>query len=187
MGAVKSTAQAELATFIHDYPGLVTTAMANLAGLAKASDYPDPAAVQEAFKLDFDFSPIPPATAFQGLDEMMLESLGAQLRKRQQQAALASQAAMWERVRDAVGHLVERLANPDAMFKASSVESVRELITLLPGFNCVGDPRVDDVVRAIETMLDGVDATSLRKSAVERREVVAKAQALTDRLAQWGV
>jgi hypothetical protein len=186
MSKLKREAEQQLENFISEYPGLMGQAQANLAGLAKQEDYPTPDQVRAAFRLSFDFSPIPPASAFQGLPDGMIERLGSALRKRQEQAVAAAQAAMWERVREQVGHLVDRLADPETRFKASSIESVRELVTLLPGFNCGRDPRVSTIVEDISRMLDGVDADTLRKNDAARREVVTQAQAITDRLKSWG-
>jgi hypothetical protein len=187
MSTLRRAAEAKLAAFCEEYPDLVTQAMANLAGLAQPTDYPSVDQVQASFKLSFDFTPIPAGSAFQGLRDDVLTSLSKALQRKQEKAVQASQAAMWERVREATGHLIERLSDQDKMFKASTVESVRELITLLPGFNCAGDPRVHDVVADIQSMLDGVDAEALRKDAGTRSETARRAQALTDKLNAMGV
>ena len=81
---------------------------------------------------------------------------------------------MWERVREAVGHLIERLEDPDRIFKVNTIESVRELVTLLPGFNTTNDPRVTPVVTAIERMLKGIGPEkAARKSGHARRRGAA--------------
>ena len=187
MSQLRKTAENKLAAFLAEYPALVNQAMANLAGLARASDYPSTDQVETAFKLHFDFQPIPAASAFQGLPDRVITKLGEALQRRQEAAVQASQAAMWERVRASVGHLIERLIDKDIKFKSSTVESVRELITLLPGFNCAGDLRVSDVVADIQLMLDGVDAEALRKDAGTRADTVRRAQALTEKMNSWNV
>ena len=187
MSRTKREATGLLAEFLNKYPDLVVRAQANLAGLAKAEDYPDVAVISASFKLSFDFTPIPAATAFQGLPEGMLERLGSQLHARQMGAVQAAQGAMWERVRDTVGHLIERLEDPDRIFKVNTIESVRELVTLLPGFNTTNDPRVNPVVTAIENMLKGVDPKQLRDNQDTRADVVKQAQAINNQLASWGL
>lgn len=187
MGRLRTVATDKLTQFIHDYPGLVTQAQANLAGLAKAEDYPTPEQVEASFKLHFDFEPIPPASAFPNLPEDALRALSRGLQRRQQVAASSAQASMWERVREHVGHLAARLGDPDALFKEATVDNVRELMTLLPGFNCTLDPRVDEVLADIKQMLAGVSAQEIRKFPATRKDVAAQAKALDDKLQQWGL
>ena len=187
MSKLRKLAEDQLDKFISEYPTLITQAMSNLGGLANAGDYPTADQVKAAFKLTFDFSPIPAASAFQGLPDAVISSLGKALRRRQEQAIQTSQNAMWERVKEAVTHLVERLVDTEGKFKSSTVESVRELITLLPGFNCTGDPRVTDVVGDIQSMLDGVDAEALRRDPGTRVETARRAQAITDKMSAWGL
>lgn len=192
MSELKREAIRALRKFLDVYPDLIVRAQANLGGMAKPEDYPTVDQVEARFKLSFDFAPIPAATAFQGLPEGMLERLGNQLHKRQEAAVGLAQAAMWERVKETVGHLIERLegVNEDGtpkVFKVNSIDNVRELIVLLPGFNCAGDPRVTTVVEDIEHMLEGVNAKSLRNNQGVRSDVVNKAQAINDKLAKWGL
>jgi hypothetical protein len=187
MSKAKREATRLLAGFVDQYPDLIVRAQANLADMAEVTDYPAVDAIANKFKLSFDFTPIPAATAFQGLPEGMLERLGSQLHARQMGAVQAAQASMWERVRETVGHLIERLEDPDKIFKVNTIESVRELVTLLPGFNTTNDPRVAPVVTAIENMLLGVDPKQLRDNQDTRADVVKQAQAINDQLASWGL
>jgi hypothetical protein len=187
MSRAKREATRLLAGFVDQYPDLIVRAQANLADMAEVTDYPAVDAIANKFKLSFDFTPIPAATAFQGLPEGMLERLGSQLHARQMGAVQAAQASMWERVRKTVGHLIERLEEPDKIFKVNTIESVRELVTLLPGFNTTNDPRVAPVVTAIEGMLKDVDPKALRDNQDVRADVVKQAQAINNQLASWGL
>jgi hypothetical protein len=187
MSKLKRDANHQLDQFVDAYPDLIVRAQANLAGLAKPEDYPTQEQVRALFKLSFDFTPIPAATAFTGLPDGMIERLGAQLRKRQEAAVAASQATMWERVRTSVGHLVERLTDPEKIFKSVTIDGVKELIVLLPGFNCAGDDRVTTVVEDIKRMLHDVSAEQLRKNESVRSDVVKQAHALNAKLDKWGL
>jgi hypothetical protein len=189
MGALRRTALTELDKLVYDYPGLVTQAQANLGGMADAQDYPTPEWVREAFQLSFDFQPIPPAGAFKGLGIMpdTLEKLGKALMRKQAQAAQSAQAAMWSNVRERVSHLVDRLAQPDAKFKRATVEQVRELVELMPGWNVTSQVGVTELVEDIKNMLANVDAEDIRKDARLRADVATQASRITDKLNQWGV
>ena len=187
MSRLKREATQKLQAFLHEYPSLVTQAQQNLGGMANPADYPDVAEIGNSFRLVFDFTPIPAANAFVNLPDSMIEKLGMALQKRQEHALRCAQEDMWRQVKEKVGHMVERLAEPDTKFKSSTVENVRELITLLPGFNCAGDTRVATVVSDIDRMLAGVDSKQLRDDDHTRVDVVNQARAISNKLDQWGL
>jgi hypothetical protein len=187
MGKLQRQAVSQRDEFLEVYPTLAQQAQANLGDMANVDEYPSVSEIREAFKLKFDFSPIPAASAFRGLPEAMLGKLSANLERRQLAAVQGAQDAMWGRVKEGVAHLVDRLADPDTRFKEASVEAVRELITLLPGFNCVDDPRISEVIAGITDMLDGITAKDIRNDARLRQDVVTKARAINDKLTSWNL
>jgi hypothetical protein len=187
MGRLQRTAVAARDEFLAVYPALAQQAQSNLGDLANADEYPTVEELEAAFRLRFDFQPIPDTSAFKGLPEAMLGKLGAALERRQLAAIQGAQNAMWSRVREGVEHLVDRLAEPDTRFKETSIEGVRELITLLPGFNCADDPRVTEITEDIRNMLDGITAKDIRLDTRLREDVVTKARAINDRLRSWGL
>lgn len=172
--------------FIGEYPNLVEQARRNLGALADAN-YPDAEEVRAQFKITLDFEPIPAGVAFRGLPESVLGKLAASLQKKQERMIESATAAMWEEVKDRVKRITERLSDPEAKFKATTVEGVRELITLIPGWNVVGDARAAEVARDIEEMLHGVRAEDLRGDARVRGDVASRARAVSDKLTQWGL
>lgn len=191
MSALKRTATTALDKFIAEYPDAVILAKSNLAALADA-DYPDVDEVRNAFKVSFDFEPIPEGTGFRGLPDAMLGKLSKGLENKQARMAASASAAMWEEVRARVGHMVRRLTETDAQgdtvkFRGSTVEDVRELLILIPGWNVAGDRRAAEITNDISRMLGGVDAKALRKSEDIRKDVADQASAVADKLSQWGL
>jgi hypothetical protein len=186
MSKAKRTATALLDAFIAQYPDLVVQARSNLGGLADAV-YPSPEDVRARFRVSFDFEPIPAGQSFQGLPDHLLGKLSANLAAKQNRMVSAANNAMWETVRERVAHIVERLGNADAMFKATTIENTRELITLIPGWNVVADPRALEIAADIENMLAGVTADTVRADGAQRMEVAQTAQRITDKIAQWGL
>ena len=187
MSALKKVAREKRDEFLLEYPQLIEQAQANLGGLAKADDYPSVDEIRRLFKLEFDFHPIPDRGGFANLPGDALEALGKQLHAKQRTAIEAAPGAMWARAKKVVEHFVERLADTEGRFNASAMEGVRELITLLPGFDVAHDPRVATVVSDITSMLDGIDSRSIRKSDSTRTEVLTQAQAVVNKLNSWGL
>src|SRR4029077_5785037 len=102
--------------------------------------------VKGLFRVHFDFEPIPLGTQFRGLDDHMLERLGKALQNKQQRQVNEAVSAMWAQTKERVQHLVSRLSLDDQgdlpKFKEATVDNVRELLTLLPGWNFTGNPLV---------------------------------------------
>ena len=187
ISAKRREAMQALDKFIDGYDADVAKAKSNLAALADA-DYPDANEVRRLFRIAVDFEPIPAGTAFRGLPPSFASKLAAGLAKRQEVMVRSSQAAMWEEVRDRIGHLAERMGDADARFKATTIESVRELLVLLPGWNVAGDERAAEVVRDIDRMMANVaDADQVRRDVNLRGSVAGQAAGLIDKLAAWGL
>jgi hypothetical protein len=187
MSAAKRIATEALDKFIYEYPDLVLQAKTNLGGLADAI-YPTPDEVRARFRVSFDFEPIPAGQSFKGLPPHLLAKLSQGLANKQNRMINAATTAMWSTVRDRVGFLEERMNHPEKpVFKANTVENVRELITLIPGWNVVADPRADEVARAIDAMLHGVTPDTIRSNGDERAHVGRQARGILASMDQWGV
>lgn len=182
----KREAVARLDEFLADYPALIETAKRNLGELADTS-YPSVEDVRQAFSIKFDFSPIPAGASFKGLPDHWIEQLSKKMQAKQEAMLANANAAMWEQVRERVQHLVDRLADPDAKFKTSTVENVRSLIKLLPGWAITDDGRAREVALEIERMLDKVTAETIRDDATVRQHVADQAREVTNKLSEWGL
>jgi hypothetical protein len=186
LGMLKRAAEALLDDFLAEYPSLIVQARANLGGMAD-TNYPSVDEVRAAFRIHIDFEPIPAGTNFKGLPEHVIERLSVNMQARQQRMVNQATEAMWGEAKERIGHIVERLSDPEKTFKESTVEQVRELVTLLPGWNVAGSPQVAEVVQDIKTMLDGVTTKEIRKSGTVRQDVASQAKAVADKLAGWGL
>jgi predicted DNA-binding protein len=187
MGLKRRSAMQALDAFIAAYPQDIQTAQANLAGLAKPEDYPDPAEVRAMFKIAFDFEPIPSGHAFAGLPDSTLEKLGAALERKQKVMLDTAAQAMWRELRERVDYLASRLEKPDAAFKAATLSNVQELADLVPAWNVKRDTRADEVVADIHDALGRLDAATLRGNEQLRAETATRVRAITDKLSSWGL
>lgn len=95
----------------------------------------------------------------------------------------ASQEAVSDalsRMEGALAHLVNKLADPEAVFKEATVAKVRELIELLPHFNITDDPRVTQLHKQLTDTLLAVDAPTLRNDQGAREDAVNQAKQAID-------
>ena len=188
LNKLKTAAENELTTFVHDYPALVTQAMNNLAGLAKPEDYPSQEQIRQAFRFYYEFTPIPSAGGFQNIIPTAWQILSAKLQERQQSSAQVAIAEIWSRVRQHVSHLAAKMDEVDATFKEASVEHAREYgVSLLPKFNMTNDPSMTEIAEDLRVMLDGIDAKDIRKDTRVRATVARDAKAIIAKMDSWGV
>jgi glycyl-tRNA synthetase beta subunit len=187
MAALKRAAINQLEEFLAAYPDLIVQAKANLGSMVGNTTYPTVEELRSSFRVHFDFEPLPAASNFQGLDDFMLERLTKGLQKKQQRQVVDASAAMWKRAAKPVRKLIERLENADTTIKEPTIEALREIVTLLPGWNLTGDPQMAEVTEEINELISGLDAKTLRTNEVVRSEVIAGAKRVQDKLVQWGL
>ena len=187
IGQLERVANDALEEFLPKYPQMIRDAQPNLGGMFVASDYPTVEEVRSKFRIYKDLEPIADGTCFRGLPAGMIERLSFHLNKRRENQMADATRQMWTEARERIDHLIGRLAQEDTRFKEASVGAVRELVTLLPGWNLGKDERVDEIAQEIKNMLAGIDAADLRKNAATRVSVVEDARRITDRMTQWGL
>jgi hypothetical protein len=186
IGEKKRFAEASLESFLPKYPELIEQAKPNLGRMFNMTDYPGVDEIRAKFRVYQDFEPIPDGAGFRGLPTGFLDRLSKHLAERQKLQAREANAAMWHEAKTRISHLVERLSDADASFKEATVRNVRELCTLLPGWNITGDHRALDIALEIEEMLAGVDAQDLRKDPAIRKGLVDEARQVVEKLNAWG-
>jgi len=187
MSALKRTAINTLEEFLAAYPDLIVQAKANLGGMAGTTRYPTVDELRASFRVHFDFEPLPAASNFKGLDDFMLERLTKGLQKKQERQIADASSAMWKRAAKPVRKLIERLENADTTIKEPTVEALREIVTLLPGWNITGDPRMTEVTEEINELISGLDAKTLRANQVVRADVVRGAKQVQEKMAAFGL
>ena len=186
MSKQKRIAYDLLESFLADYPDLVRQAKANL-GLLADQFYPSVDEVKSAFRIHFDFEPIPESANFRGLDDHTMERLSRAMQNKQTRMIDAAQKYAWSEVRERLTYMADKLADPEARFHKSTIDKVRELATLLPGWNLTGSEQMIEATGYIDALLHGVTPDELRDNADTRTTVVNQARAIIAQLDEWGV
>jgi hypothetical protein len=187
MAARKRTADMARDVMLDAYPADIVVAQQTLGGLAKADDYPPVDEIRRAFRVSFDFEPVPSAGGFKGLPQGTLDKLSARLEAKQSAMVAAANEHSWGQVRERVEHLLERLATPDKTVHESTAMAVIELPGLLSGWNITEDPRLAEIASDLTDMVDGLTIKALRKDAAVRANIVEQASAVSNKLASWGL
>jgi len=168
-------------TFVSDYHTVIFEAKKTLGGLFNREDYPEPGQIQDKFEFKTVISPVPVAEDFRV--QLSHEEIAA-IQEDIEQRVMASNAAatcdLWQRLYEVVGHMVERLSDPDAVFRDSLVGNIVRLTDLLPRLNLHDDPALETMRRQIEASLCRYTPAQLRCDKQVRRQAATEAQNVLD-------
>ncbi len=89
---------------------------------------------------------------------------------------------VWRRIGEKLNYFHDRMADPKAVFRDSTVTNVHELLGLIPGLNVLDDPNVEEVRKMIEKSLGGVVAKEVRKDPEFRAELADESKAILDKM-----
>lgn len=160
--------------FIKAYPTLVTQAKTELNGLFCASDYP--ADISKKYGVELVIMPLPDAEDFRmDLPKAELNEIREGIEKELERTMGIAMQEPYERLFKHVTRMVQRLENPDGVFRDTLVTGLAELCSILPALNITNDVRLDHLRKRAEEMIEGVSAQMIRDSPKLRADVTEKA------------
>jgi hypothetical protein len=164
--------------FLCEYQTLKANAQQQLNGLYNESDYPaDPSSL---FKFDISFMPVPQSSDFR------ITLASEELAKFEGQLVSAEQDAIkeiWKRMYEVASKAVERLRDPDGVFRDSLVDNAKELCDMLPRLNFNDDPEMSAMCYEIEQSLALKSPEALRTIPTTRKETVESLEAVMSKMA----
>jgi hypothetical protein len=172
--------------FVRDYHSVIWDARQRLGGLFRKEDYPDPSDIRDKFAFRTIITPVPMSDDFRvnlGKDEV--DAIKRDLENRIEKAHAAATQDLWKRLYDVVSHMVDRLSDPEAIFRDSLVGNIAKITELLPRLNINDDPQLDQMRRKVEENLCAYSPDQLRKNKKLRREAVGNAQDVLDAMAGY--
>ena len=148
-----------------------------LGDLFKADDYPPVRDLRRRFRVSLDIDAVSEAGDFRvQIDEAERERLRGEIASALQGRIGRAMHDVWARLGDAVGHMVDRLSEPDAIFRNSMLANLQEVVDLLPDLNVTDDPDLERIRQEVQARLVGHDPATLRTDLVERARVAAAAK-----------
>ncbi|TXF11621.1 hypothetical protein [Pelomicrobium methylotrophicum] len=170
---------------VEAWPEAIAEARARLNGMFSDGDYPDPRGLHERFGIEVSIIPLPNPGAFcPGLEGEAAEEAIANVREQEAKAVEAAMRDLWEKLYSPVSKMVERLSDPNAIFRDSLVENLREMVEILPRLNFTGDGRFDELVQRARS-LSVHQPQALRDDKALRADVAAKAAEIAAQMAAF--
>lgn len=162
------------------YPALQAKAKIALGDLYNANEYPAACEIAEKFKCEANYLPLPDVKDFRV--EVSEAEKRAFVEKMKQTEAAATRD-VWERLHTVVKNAAEKLAKPDAIFRDSLLENVREMTELLPALNVSEDAKLEAARRDVEKLLSGMgSADSIRNDKAKRQNAAKALKDVTDKM-----
>jgi hypothetical protein len=147
------------------------------------SDYPRAEELRRKFYVSLDIDAVTTSNDFRvQVDQEHVDKIKAGMDEMFTKRLQSAQADVWRRIGEAVGRFHERMSQPDAKFRAATVDNVVDLIDEIPGLNVMDDPDIEAVRRMIKDKLLGADVEGLRKDPEYRSEMADEAKEIIDRM-----
>jgi hypothetical protein len=179
---IKGDFDSAVNTLLAQYPAEVQAARNRLGTMYDPGDYPDPADIASKFSFELKFEPIPDGHDFRV--DLSTEAL-TELRQSVTHDVVLRQAKAMEscysRLREVVSKVEERLSIPDAIFKDSLIQNVKDECSIMDGLNITDDAVLTSLVSQIQDQLI-VPPSTLRNSPFTRARVANAAAALLQQI-----
>jgi len=179
------TFEAEVAKFLdEDYPSAIAKAEFRMGAMFKRDDYPAVSELRRKFYANLDIDAISTAGDFRvEIDEAHAAKVRATMEASLEARMQAAAGDVWKRMLSTTQYFAERMADPKAVFRDTTVTNITEMLDLVPGLNVLDDPDIEKVRQEIAKALGGIDAKEIRKDPELRQELAGEAKAIVDRCA----
>ncbi len=171
--------------FVPAYPQLVQDAQRFLGAAYKATDYPEAHEIADKFKMDMQVMPVPNNDFRVDIADEELERIHDEVSARVKQAAQGAMQDVWQRLYDKVKHFAEKMDDPKAIFRDSTVEHLVDLCELLPRLNVMDDPNLEAMRQEVEAKLAGYQPDTLRADVKVRQTVATDANDIAAKMAAF--
>ena len=164
------------------YPSLQAQAQKTLGGLYRPGEYPSHAEIRGKFKCEVNVMPLPDVKDFRvEVSEAEKKQFVAKMKEVESEAM----KSVYDRVQNVVRAAAEKLAEPDAVFRNSLLENVKEMCAILPALNISEDPKLEATRKELEKLVAGYDVENLRTDKTERSDAAKRLKAVQDKMAAF--
>lgn len=162
--------------FLADYPSMKADARRLLNGLYKEEDYPSTQDVAQRFNVAVEFGPIPSQGDIRcDLTADQIEVIEATIASRVDTAVSIATGDAWGRLHTVVSKIMERLSDPEAIFRDSLIENANDCCDLLKRLNVTQDPELERMRARTLQELTRYSPEALRTNPDRRADVARKA------------
>lgn len=175
--------------FLTNYPWIREDAKRELGLAFIETDYPSPDKLVGKFSAGFTVMPLPDAADFRvALGDAEVAHIRREIEESVNTAFANGQKEVWERLADAVRHMVDRLTvfgtqvsdARTATFRDSMLANLAAIADMMPRLNVTDDPRINAMAERIKSELLAHEPKELREDPILRESVLDAAVALRE-------
>lgn len=184
----KASAEYEqaIADFIDSMEAQKAEAKVQLQSLYLESDYPNEETLRSKFGIYFKVLPFPDAEQFGvELPEEVIDSIKSSINDQVEETTTLAMNDLWKRLYEAVSHMADKLAVPDAIFRDSMIQNVHEVVELLPKLNFIDDPDLNSFCDQVGEKLAKVAPMEMRTDTAARADTAGEAIAIQNLMASF--
>jgi hypothetical protein len=157
-----------------------------LGDLYQPSDYPGVAEIESKFSFDNVFLPFPDEKDFRiDISEDEVKEIKRTLKQKSGEAVADAMRDCWGRLYEAVNNAVERLSDPDAIFRDSLIGNLGDLCDVLPRLNIQEDKYLDQMCGEIKAKLACQSPKTLRENKDTRKAVATEAEGILGMMSSY--
>lgn len=173
--------------FLSDaYPKAIEQAEFRMGDMFMRADYPSTNELRHRFYASLSIDALTTANDFRvAIDKDHVDKVRAAMEKAAEDRIHGAMRDIWSRMGEAISYFHQRMADPKAVFRDSTVDNVADLIALIPGLNVLDDPNIEAVRSMIADKLGGIEAKDIRKDPELREELAGEAKAIMDRMSSF--
>lgn len=176
MGRRKADMESLLAAITpEEYDAIVKSDMADLAGLANASDYPTLSDLKSSFGSDIRLFPVPDSNDFR---VQVSQQHKDQLDKMVEETGSLARDDLHKRVEKCLGRIVEQCSKENPRIFDSMLESTIELSEVMKILNVHNDTEINSLSEELYKLGVSVNTFQLRTSENARKELASRASKL---------
>lgn len=171
--------EVEVGKFLKVYETIRTEAPLRMGLTFDPRDYPTLEVARSRFAIRTEWLPLPNGKDFRlHLQDDDLAELASSVDERVNSAVVAARTDLHERLKDRLARVSERLAKPDAIFRDSLIDNLKDLCGLIPSMCITPDP---ELLRAVDSAVLGItkfEPQELRDDVDKRAAARAAADAI---------
>ena len=175
----------EVRNFTRRYSTLIKEAHENLGELFDPENYPDVLELQDKFKIEVRFMPVPDVNQFSnlGLESESEDRLKAEALEMENELMKEATETLLKRMHNRVEMLHNRLKDTETKrYRESLIEGLEFLVEIVPDLNVTDDPYLKTVMQSIQDLLSGITIDEIRESPEVRKEAADKCQDIIDKM-----
>lgn len=170
--------------FLADYPKLCADAKVLLNAMYREKDYPTVEAMASKFSVGVEFAKVPSAGDFRvALPAAQIAQIERETVDRVARATEVAMADAWARLQTAVERVQAKLSDPDAIFRDSLIENVKEITEVLARLNVTNDPGLEKMRVKVANEIATLNPDWLRKDTVQRENAVKATNKILSQMA----